>query len=112
MTTDGIPIDGRVDIARVSPMCCAFPAARLTHFLHPDTTFAIHCRLKTDRNMAATADELSGLKFGLSDFTAVDTSGRPQVEEGEELAGDYSHVALALGEQSGASDGHLFISST
>ena len=61
--------------------------------------------------MAATADELSGLKFGLSEFVAVDTSGRPQVEEGEELAGDYPHVALTLGEQDGGA-GHLFISST
>lgn len=62
--------------------------------------------------MAAAADELSGLKFGLSHFSAVDTSGRPQLEEGENLAGDYPAVALVLGERDDAGQGHLYISST
>ncbi|KAA6421981.1 MAG: chloride conductance regulatory ICln [Trebouxia sp. A1-2] len=62
--------------------------------------------------MAAAADELSGLKCGLSHFSAVDLSGRPRLEDGENLAGDYPAVALVLGERDDAGQGHLYISST
>ncbi|KAL0021602.1 hypothetical protein WJX79_003100 [Trebouxia sp. C0005] len=62
--------------------------------------------------MAAAADELSGLECGLSHFSAVDLSGRPRLEDGENLAGDYPAVALVLGERDDAGQGHLYISST
>ena len=62
--------------------------------------------------MAAAADDLSGLKFGLSQFSATDTSGHPRFDDGENLAGDYPAVALLLGERHDVGQGHLYISST
>ncbi len=62
--------------------------------------------------MAAALDELSAARFGLRDFDAIDTSGRPELEGGENVAGDYPHVTLLLGEDKNAGAGHLYISST
>lgn len=61
--------------------------------------------------MASLTDELPGVRFGLTEFNAVDTSSRPQLEDGEDLAGDYAHVGLQLGDDDRSEVGHLYISS-
>ena len=61
--------------------------------------------------MAAGFDAGSTARFGLNDFHSMDASGRPILDDDEELAGDYSHVTLALGEHAQAASGHLYISS-
>lgn len=50
-------------------------------------------------------------KFGLVDFDAIDTSGRPQLDDEEQLAGDYPDITLTLGDGMEVGQGHLFISS-
>ena len=55
---------------------------------------------------------VAGARFGLCDFNAVDSSGQPELEGEEELAGDYAAVKMAFGDGNLAETGHLYITST
>ena len=61
--------------------------------------------------MAAVADPIPTARFGLVDFDAIDTSGRPQLDDEEQLAGDYLDIRLTLGDDIEVGQGHLYISS-
>lgn len=61
--------------------------------------------------MAAASDAVPFTRYGLGHFYAIDSSGRPQLENGEELASDYTDVKLYLGDDMDVGQGHLYISS-
>ena len=62
-------------------------------------------------DMAAAPDAMPTARFGLVDFDAIDTSGRPQLDAEEELANDYPGIKLSLGDEVELGQGHLYISS-
>lgn len=82
--------------------CCFFPD--VPSKLHENS-------LSASVDMAAVPDAMPTARFGLIDFDAIDTSGRPQLDDEEELAGDYPGVKLSLGEEAELGQGHLYISS-
>ncbi|KAL3134055.1 hypothetical protein ABBQ32_008484 [Trebouxia sp. C0010 RCD-2024] len=61
--------------------------------------------------MAATPIAVPTARFGLLDFDAIDTSGRPQLDNEEQLAGDYPGIRLLVGDDGEVGQGHLYISS-
>lgn len=61
--------------------------------------------------MAALQDAMPTARFGLVDFDAIDTSGRPELDDEEQLAGDYPGIKLTLGDGIEVGQGHLYISS-
>ena len=62
--------------------------------------------------VAMAEQVLTGARSGLSDFNAVDSSGQPELEDEEVLAGDYPAVRLWLRDGHSVEAGHLFITST
>lgn len=62
--------------------------------------------------MAAVEDAAHPRRFGLSCFDAVDTAGRPTLDDEEDLAGTFPEIGLQLGDSSGAESGTLHITST
>ena len=62
-------------------------------------------------HMAAAPNAVPTARFGLLDFDAVDTSGRPQLDNEEQLAGDYPDIRLIVGDDGEVGQGHLYISS-
>lgn len=68
-------------------------------------------RFCTSTDMAAVPDPIPTARFGLVDFDAIDTSGRPQLDDEEQLAGDYPDISLTLGDDMEVGQGHLYISS-
>lgn len=67
--------------------------------------------LRATVEMAAVPEAMPIARFGLVDFDAIDTSGRPQFDDEEELADDYSGIKLSLGDEVDLGQGHLYISS-
>ena len=61
--------------------------------------------------MAAAPYEVPTARFGLVVFDAIDTSGRIQLDNEEQLAGDYPDIKLILGDDVEMGQGHLYISS-
>ena len=61
--------------------------------------------------MAVVPDAMPTARFGLVGFDAIDTSGRPQLDDEEQLAGDYPGIKLTLGDDMDVGQGHLYISS-
>ena len=68
-------------------------------------------RACTGIDMAAVQDAMPTARFGLVDFDAIDTSGRPELDDEEQLAGDYPGIKLTLGDDMEVGQGHLYISS-
>ena len=62
--------------------------------------------------MAALENAASPGRFGLSCFDAIDTTGRPTLDDEEEMAGTFPDVNLRLGDNPGAESGTLHITST
>ena len=61
--------------------------------------------------MATAPNVVPTARFGLLDFDAIDTSGRPQLDKEEQLAGDYPDIRLVVGDEGEVGQGHLYISS-
>lgn len=61
--------------------------------------------------MAVAPNAVPTARFGLLDFDAIDTSGRPQLDNEEQLAGEYPGIRLVVGDDGEVGQGHLFISS-
>lgn len=62
--------------------------------------------------MSTTLDGATIERFGLTLFDAVDTSGQPDLEADEQLAGTYADVNLKLGDETDAGAGTLYITTT
>ena len=62
--------------------------------------------------MSASLDGAPAVRFGLTHFDAVDTSGQPKLEDDEELAGSYSDISLKLGDDTDVGAGTLYITTT
>ena len=62
--------------------------------------------------MSASLDGAAIERFGLTRFDAIDTSGQPDLDDDEEVAGTYTDVNLKLGDEMDAGAGTLYITTT